>query len=187
MDDKKIKQEEKIEKKKKFKKEYIVFSIIVILIILIDQISKIVISNLGEIVIISDVFKFGVTQNNSAAYGIGSNSKIMYIITNLIILSVIFKFMTTQNEFIDTKLKVFLSFIFAGGISNTIDKIFRGYVIEFIDFKQVINIPVLNIADIFILIGWVSVAAIFASFTVIEWRKNKKIENKIDDEDKKKG
>ena len=172
---------------KKIKKEYIVLAIIVVLIVMIDQISKICISNFGEITVISGILKFNITQNTSAAYGIGSNSTAMYVITNLVILSVIFKFITTQNDFIDTKLKVFLSCIFAGGISNVIDRIFRGYVTEFIDFKQIINLPVLNIADIAIIIGWVSVAAIFASFTVNEWRNNKeKNKIKIEDEDKKK-
>ena len=66
-----------------------------------------------------------------------------------------------------------MSFILAGGISNVIDKVFRGYVTEFIDFGQVINLPVFNVADIFILIGWVAIAAIFAAFTVKEWRNKK--------------
>lgn len=97
----------------------------------------------------------------------------MYVLTNIVILSVIFKFITTQNEFVDKKLKVFLSFIIAGGISNVIDKLLRGYVTEFIDFRQVANLPVFNIADLFVIIGWVSVAAIFASFTIKEWRSKK--------------
>ena len=99
----------------------------------------------------------------------------MYVLTNLVILGVIFKFIRTQNEYVDMKMKVFLSFILAGGISNVIDRVFRGYVLEFIDFKELINLPVFNIADLFILTGWICVAAIFAYFTVNEW-KNKKTE-----------
>lgn len=174
--------------KGKIKREYVILSLIVIAIVLIDQISKICINNIGEVKVIEGILKFNITQNTSAAYGIGSNSTIMYVITNLVILSVIFKFITTQNEFIDNKLKIFLSLIFAGGIANVIDRIFRGYVIEFIDFRELINLPVLNIADISIIIGWVAVAAIFASFTVNEFRnnKNKQDKTKIKDEDKKK-
>lgn len=165
------------------KKENILLLAIIVSIILIDQIAKIYIQKVGEVNMIAEILSFRVSENNSAAYGIGSNSTIMYVLTNVIILGVIFKFMMAQNEFVDRKLKVFLSFIVAGGISNVIDKIFRGCVIEFIDVGQVMNLPIFNLADIFVLIGWVAIAAIFASFTVKEWRGKKK-ENKLKDEDK---
>ena len=162
-------------RKSKLDKKDIILIIIVTGIILIDQIIKIIISNIGEVAIIPGILNFKISQNISAAYGIGSNSTIMYVLTNLVILGVIFKFIRTQNEYVDMKMKVFLSFILAGGISNVIDRVFRGYVLEFIDFKELINLPVFNIADLFILTGWICVAATFAYFTVNEW-KNKKTE-----------
>ena len=187
MDRKESKAIIKSKKNNKTKREYIILTLIIIFIIIIDQISKIYISSIGEMNVISNVLRFNVTQNSNAAYGIGSNSTIMYVITNIIILGIIFKFITTQNEFIDKKLKIFLSFILAGGISNVIDRLFRGYVVEFIDIKQMINFPVLNIADIIITIGWIAVAAIFASFTVNEWKNNKEKDKiKMEDEDEKK-
>lgn len=173
-----------VKKEKKLTKEAILLISIVVIIILIDQILKIWIQKVGEISIISGILNFKISQNTSAAYGIGSNSTIMYVLTNVVILGVIFKFITTQNEFVDRKLKIFLSFILAGGISNVIDKVIRGYVIEFIDFKQVINFPVFNLADFFVLIGWIAIAAIFAVFTVREW-KSKKTENNLKDNNKK--
>ena len=159
-----------IKRNKKSDKDKILLIVIVVAIVLIDQITKLLVINKGEMTIIPKVLNFKVSQNTNAAYGIGANSTVMYILTNLVILSVIFKFITTQNEYVDRKFKVFLSFIFAGGITNVIDRMFRGYVVEFIDFKQFINIPVFNSADLFVIIGWVSVAAIFASFTIKEWR-----------------
>ena len=156
---------------KKMNRDKMLLIIIVITIVAIDQISKIIILNQEELSIIPGILKLKVTQNTDGAYGIGSNSTIMYILTNLVILGIIFKFITTQNEYVDTKFKIFLSFILGGGISNVLDRIFHGYVVEFIDFKQFINIPIFNIADLFVIIGWVSVAAIFAWFTVNEWRK----------------
>lgn len=172
-----------MKKDKKLTKQEILLISIVVIIILIDQILKIWIQSTREMSIISGVLNFRVSENNNAAYGIGSNSTIMYVLTNLVILGVIFKFMTTQNEFVDRKLKIFLSFILAGGISNVIDKVIRGYVTEFIELEQAVNFPVFNIADIFMIIGWVSIAAIFASFTVREW-KSKKGESTLKDNDK---
>ncbi|MCI8636900.1 MAG: signal peptidase II [Clostridia bacterium] len=161
-------------KKGKLSKEVILLISIVVVIILVDQITKIWIRSSNEIDVISGVLTFKISENNKSAYGIGSNSKAMYFATNLVILGVIFKFISTQNEFVDKKLKVFLSFILAGGISNVIDKLIQGYVTEFIDFSQIVNLPVINIADLFILIGWVATAAIFASFTVKEWKNKDK-------------
>lgn len=170
-------------KENKMTKETILLVGIQLIIILLDQILKIWVQSVREIDIISGILNFRVSENNSAAYGIGSNSTVMYVLTNVVILGIIFKFMTTQNELVDKKLKIFLSFILAGGISNVIDKIFRGYVMEFIDFGQVVKLPIFNIADLFVLIGWVAIATIFASFTVKEWH-GKKRENRLKDNDK---
>ena len=164
----------KVNKKGKLSKEVILLISIVVAIILVDQITKIWIRCSNEIDVISGVLTFKISENNKSAYGIGSNSKAMYFATNLVILGVIFKFISTQNEFVDKKLKVFLSFILAGGISNVIDKLIQGYVTEFIDFSQIVNLPVINIADLFILIGWVAIAAIFAAFTAKEWKNKDK-------------
>lgn len=173
-----------VKKGKKLTKEAILLISIAITIVLVDQILKIWIQQVEEISIIPGILNFKITENTSAAYGIGSNSTIMYVLTNLVVLGVIFKFITTQNEFVDRKLKIFLSFILAGGVSNVIERIIRGYVTEFIDFKQVINLPVFNLADLFVLVGWVAIAAIFATFTVMEWR-SKKVEKVLKDNDKK--
>ena len=81
-----------------------------------------------------------------------------------------FKFATSQNQFVDKKIKAFLILIISGGVSNTIDRIFRGFVVEFIKIGK---LPVFNLAHIFILIGWVSMAGIFAVFTTNEIKERK--------------
>lgn len=43
--------------------------------------------------------------------------------------------------------------IISGGISNLIDRIFKGYVVDYIDISQLFNYPIFNIADISIVIG----------------------------------
>ena len=44
-------------------------------------------------------------------------------------------------------------FVISGGIGNFIDRIFRGYVIDFIDFGQLVNFPIFNFADICVVLG----------------------------------
>lgn len=161
-----------IRKESKKSKEMYFLASVVGGIVVLDQGIKIWMHKASEIQIIPDILTFRISQNTNAAYGIGSNSTWMYVVTNLIILGVIFKFITTQNEFVDKKFKICLSLILAGGVSNVIERIFRGYVTEFIDFGH--NFPMFNLADIFILIGWVAVAGIFAIFTGKEWKNKKK-------------
>ena len=46
-----------------------------------------------------------------------------------------------------------MSLVLAGGIGNLIDRIFRGYVIDYFDITQLFNYPVFNFADICIVLG----------------------------------
>ena len=133
-----------IKNKKDNKNSYLPIILIIVGIVLVDQIVKIVITNIGQITLIENILKFEIFENTNAAYGIGSNSTLMYIVTNLVIIAIITKFITSQNEFVDFKFKILLSFIIAGGISNVIDRIIRGYVLEFIN----INIPTVAITVI---------------------------------------
>ena len=158
----------------KIKKEYKILIFIFIL-ILIDQISKFIAFKNNDFIVINGVLKFKIFNDVSGCYGVNTNSTIMYILTNLIVAIIAFQFITSQNQFVDKKIKVFLSLIIAGGISNCIDRVFRGYVLEFIDFTDFLNVPILNLADIFILIGWIAMAAIFASFTAKELKNRKSL------------
>lgn len=144
----------------KSKKLYLLVAIIVIAIILIDQLTKNIILNTEEITIIPNILKLHVYQAHGGIYD--ETSKAMNILTNLIILFIIFGFIKSNNQFITKKTKILLSFALAGGISNIIDKIFRGEIVEFINFT---NFPSFNIADICIAIGWISFVAIFAAFS----------------------
>lgn len=139
---------------KKINKFDIAIIIIIIAIIVIDQISKNIVQN-------------------TYSMGTESNSGMTYIVTNLIIIVLITRFMLSQNQFIDKILKVFLSFIVAGGISNLIDRIARGYVLEWINISRIEWLPMFNIADIFVLAGWILVVGKFTYFTAKELRKLK--------------
>lgn len=136
--------------------------VIIIAIIVIDQVSKIIVQNVGNI---------NIEQNTYSTSSTDSNFSMMYIVTNLIIIVIIARFMLSKNQFIDNVLKVFLSFIIAGGISNLIDRIARGYVLEWISVSKIEWLPMFNIADVFVLVGWILVVGKFTYFTAKELRK----------------
>ena len=57
-------------------------------------------------------------------------------------------------------LTVSLSMILGGGIGNMIDRILRGYVVDFFSFV-LIDFPVFNVADIFITVSTALLAVLF--------------------------
>ena len=49
--------------------------------------------------------------------------------------------------------KMFFILVIAGGLSNLIDRITRGFVVDFIDVNELLNFAIFNVADIFIVVG----------------------------------
>ena len=137
--------------KEKTKKTCICVSVIIL--ILIDQIVKYLIEYNKELLplnVIGDFLQISYYQNTGIAFGIGIGNVVIFIICNIIILGIIAKFIISQNQRLDEKNKFILSLVLAGGTSNLIDRIFRGYVVDFIDIGR---FPIFNFADILICIG----------------------------------
>ena len=123
--------------------------IILLLIILFDQVTKMILIN-QNITIIPNFLSFNYTQNTGAAFNIASNNIITIIIINVIIIGLIIKFIKDNDLHIGALVSLFI--VLAGGISNLIDRIFRGFVIDFIDVN-IFNFPNFNVADICIVLG----------------------------------
>jgi signal peptidase II len=105
--------------------------------------------NLYESIKIFNNFNITYVQNNGAAFSILSGNVFLLIIISFIILYLIYMYVLKDQK------NEFLSILLIGGIiSNLVDRIIRGYVIDFIDIKIFnYNFPVFNIADICIVIG----------------------------------
>ena len=156
------------EEKKKLKKLYFMLAIMIFLIIFIDQLSKVLVIHYGETTLLSG--KIILIQADIASSAYDETSRGVTILTNLFIVGIILGIIKSDNQFITKKIKILLSLAFAGGVSNIIDRLCRGNVVEFINIG---NFPAFNIADICILIGWISFVAIFASFSAKELFKKK--------------
>ncbi len=135
------------------KRRFIIGIILGITIILIDQLSKIFIID-KKFEVLPGFLNFSYVKNIGAAFGMGKFS-IVLILNILIIIGVIValvKFRKLINNYIPYIL------VLSGGIGNLIDRVFRGYVIDFIDVN-LFNFPTFNIADICIVIGifWIGI------------------------------
>ncbi len=145
----------------------VIISLMIILIV-IDQLTKFIILNLGEITIIPNIIKLLVEKPKT------ETSIFTLIIQHIIVLGIIIKLIMSQNDFIETKMKVLLALVLAGGTSNLIDIIFRGYIVSFINIELgKITLPILNIAYILITIGIILLVANFTIFTSKELRSKK--------------
>lgn len=123
--------------------------VIAVVIILIDQLTKVLMIN-KQLTIIPNLLEFTYTENTGVAFGIANSKIFLIILVSILILGIIVKFIKETQT--DKNILLSLYFIIAGGISNLIDRIFRGYVIDFIDIN-ILNFPNFNIADICITLG----------------------------------
>ena len=126
-----------------------------IFIIFIDQYTKYIMFNNYKIFINKDflIFKLDYVKNYGAAFNILSGNRILLSFLSFIFsISLIYLILrkNTLNQFDLTA----YSFILGGTIGNGIDRILKGFVIDFINLN-IINFPVFNIADISINIGFI--------------------------------
>lgn len=124
-------------------------------IVLIDQLSKVAVMNgmgLGQTIpVIDGFFHFTYIQNTGAAFGIMSQNTGLLIVVTVILMAAAVIFAAVKKDELGKFIIISIAMIIGGGLGNMIDRIFRGYVVDFLDFK-VWN-PVFNVADIFVCIG----------------------------------
>jgi signal peptidase II len=146
---------------KEMKRTFLYLMIIAGLLIC-DQVSKNIIHTTvpygGHITVIKGFFNISHVHNRGAVFGIFNqtgNSFIFYALTlaSLAAFAVVVYFFlkVPPSEFL---LKFTLSLIIAGALGNSLDRLLRGYVIDFLDFH--INNwhwPSFNVADSCITVG----------------------------------
>ena len=124
--------------------------IIFILIIIIDQLTKFL-SIDNDITIIPNLLKITYIKNTGAIFGIFEKN-IVLIIDIIAIICILIYWKKSQKN--DMKNIAFV-LIISGSFGNLIDRIFKGYVIDFIKVIICGKIPIFNLADLFILIGFI--------------------------------
>ena len=129
------------------------FILISILIILSDQLTKYIINLNHTSLINNDLIFFSIdyVKNYGAAFNILSGSRIFLSTVSTIITLYLIYFILCKKNISNLDLLSY-SFILAGTVGNGIDRIIKGYVIDFINLNF-IDFPVFNIADISINVG----------------------------------
>ena len=126
-----------------------------IFIVLIDQFTKYLMIYNKKLFINKDflLFKLDFVENYGAAFNIFSGSRIFLSLISIFFSILLIYFIFRKNTLNSFDLYSY-SFILGGTIGNGIDRIYKGFVVDFINLN-IINFPVFNIADISINIGFI--------------------------------
>ena len=126
-----------------------------IFIVLMDQSTKYLIFHYKKLFINKDfiLFKLDFVQNYGAAFNIFSGSRIFLSLIS-IFFSIILIYLIFRKNTLNSFDLYSYSFILGGTIGNGIDRIYKGFVVDFINLN-IINFPVFNIADISINVGFI--------------------------------
>ncbi len=147
-------------RKKIPKKSGLIFFLISLFIVLSDQTVKFFIRNsmnIGDsIAVIKNIFHITYVTNYGASFGIMKGQTTLLIWFSIIIIGIMLFYYDRIQE--KKSLQIFSGLILAGTLSNLIDRLLFGFVIDFFDFRIW---PVFNIGDSCICIGAVCLIIYF--------------------------
>lgn len=136
------------------KKSCMLACVSIILLVMLDQLTKwIAIVKLKEKAsfnIIENVLELAYLENRGAAFGMLQNQRIFFVILTVsMLVGIAYLFLKTPKTKKYLPLRICAVFITAGAIGNLIDRVIRGFVVDFIYFS-LIDFPIFNVADIYV-------------------------------------
>ena len=127
--------------------------------VILDQVTKALVINffnLYDSVALLPMINLTFVVNYGFAFGLLNNPSLNQILVSLVILAIIIYFLYLLIKTQDKIFQLTLTLILAGALGNFIDRIFRGFVIDFIDiYIGKYHWPAFNIADSCITLGFV--------------------------------
>lgn len=117
--------------------------------------------NNPAIVLIDGVLELQYLENRGSAFGMLQNQKFFILFVGFVFLAVILFFMfklPARKKY--NIVHILLSVVIAGGIGNMIDRFRFDYVVDFISFI-LINYPVFNVADCYIVVAMIVLFILF--------------------------
>ena len=155
----------------------LIFSIIVTLLLVIsDQWSKylavLYLTDRRTVTVIPGFLGLRYVENTGAAFSMLSNSTTFLIVVTAIAL-VVMAYMIWIKKYGEPFERLCFTLIIAGGVGNLIDRVTRGFVVDFFEFLFM-NFAVFNVADIYVCVG-IGLYAVYTFYT--EYIKMKRKNN----------
>lgn len=130
--------------------------IVLFLIVLVDQTTKFFIEKSielgGTVPIIEKFFHLTYVRNKGVAFGFFYNNVPIFVGIGIIAVAGIILYMHKKKEEHSNWSRFGFLFILGGAIGNLLDRGFRGYVVDFVDFRGIWPY-IFNVADVAINIG----------------------------------
>lgn len=148
-----------------------IYIILFVILLLLDQFTKYIIEQsfylYESIPIIEDLFNLTYVENRGIAFGLFQGK--LNIISVLTVLAIIGIFVYVLKERKDLSMleKISYTLILSGAVGNMADRIFRGFVIDMLDFRGIWSF-VFNLADVWINLG---VALLLLDYFVFHKKK----------------
>ncbi len=138
-------------------KRYGIFGIFCILLISFDQWTKYMAYSFlrtgGPFVIADGIFELHYSENTGAAFGILEGRQIIFlVIAAVVTAAVLFYLRKIPSGKRYYPLYFSLLLLTSGAVGNVIDRITRGFVVDFFYFK-LIDYPIFNVADCYVVVA----------------------------------
>ncbi len=131
---------------------YIILGIVVLILdIMTKLVAELNLCSVDTVAIWENVFHFTYVENRGIAFGLFSDARLLFIVFSILIL-IILAVVYTKTPVRTRWMKVGTALIYGGALGNLLERLAKGYVVDFIDFR-LINFPVFNIADIAVCVG----------------------------------
>ena len=155
-----------------------IYIVLILILVGADQLSKYLIDSYmleGETLpIINDFFHLTYVKNRGIAFGMFQGKLDIISIATIIAIVAIAYYLYKERNKLSMIEKMGFIYILAGAIGNMIDRAFRGFVVDMVDFRGVWSY-VFNLADV-----WINIGVVFVLLDKLILRKKRETE-----EDKK--
>lgn len=126
--------------------------IVITVLVVIDQIIKLLVIEhlepIGSLPLIDGIIQLNYAENTGAAFGsFSEHTNFLSIFTFFVIIAGVL-YLFIKKKKLDVEY-VCISLIIAGGIGNLVDRVLRGFVVDYIEFLF-IDFAIFNFADILV-------------------------------------
>lgn len=129
-----------------------------------DQLTKhlavIYLKPIGTFHIIEGVLSLQYWENSGMAFGLFQGGRWFFVVFTIAVLAfIIYYYITLPNTRHRPAARFFLLMLIGGALGNFVDRLLQGHVVDFI-FFSLINFPIFNLADVFLVVAVFAIAAI---------------------------
>ena len=133
-----------------------IYIFLFLILLIIDQYSKFIVHgtlNVGDTIpIIDNFFILTYVQNRGVAFGLFQGKIDIVSILALVAIGLILFYFCKNFKKISFLERIAYTMIFSGAVGNMIDRLFRGFVVDMLDFRGIWSF-IFNFADVWINIG----------------------------------